>query len=174
MVASRIVMWSGIFAFASVCAYYIGKELFPSKMSPNRIFDRSLDLVRQDGSVKHRFGEPLKGYGRDHGGHREGRRNFIEHTNYTSEDDGTQRTRVRYNLQGRHGNAFVFAEQAANMPAGEFVYVLVQDKSNGRVFTVVDNRAAMTAKRLAGGNEQAQSAMQQLLGGGGGSGSNSK
>ena len=30
VVASRIVMWSSILAFASVCAYYIGKELFPS------------------------------------------------------------------------------------------------------------------------------------------------
>lgn len=25
------------------------------------------------------FGEPLKAYGQDHGGHKEGRRNFIEH-----------------------------------------------------------------------------------------------
>ena len=44
--------------------------------------------------------------------------------------------------------------------------VLVQDKQNGRVFTVVDNRAAITARRLAGGNQQGASVMQDLLTGG--------
>jgi import inner membrane translocase subunit TIM21 len=135
-------------------------------MSPNRVFDRSLEVVRANEDVKHRFGEPLKGYGRDHGGHREGRRNFIEHTEYTSEDDGSKRTRVRYNLEGRHGRAFVFAEVSSDMPSGEFVYVLVQDKSNGRVITVVDNRAGLTAARLSSGSKEAQSAMAQLLSGG--------
>lgn len=28
--AGRITMWAGIFAFASVCAYYIGRELIPT------------------------------------------------------------------------------------------------------------------------------------------------
>jgi len=142
-------------------------DLYDSKMSPNRVFDRSLDLVRKHPDVTRRFGEPLKGYGRDHGGHREGRRNFVEHTKYTSPDDNSKRTRVRYNLEGRYGDAFVFAEQSADMPSGEFVYVLVQDKSNGRVFTVVDNRAAMTAQRLHSNSKETQSAMSQLLSGGG-------
>lgn len=135
-------------------------------MSPNTVFNRSLDLVKNDPEIKRRYGEPLKGYGRDHGGHREGRRNFIEHTEYTSKDDNTKRTRVRYNLEGKFGKAFVFAEVSKDMPSGEFVYVLVQDKSNGRVHPVVDNRAALTAARLASGSKEAQSAMSQLLGGG--------
>jgi mitochondrial import inner membrane translocase subunit TIM21 len=195
--ATRLTMWAGIAAFAAVCAYYIGKELLPTYVSfaanlPRALSSRAsqplifADLLlpvfvhakrlicsarrskmspNQD--VKHRFGEPLKGYGRDHGGHREGRRNFIEHTEYKSEEDGSKRTRVRYNLEGRHGKAFVFAEVSSEMPAGEFVYILVQDKSNGRVFTVVDNRAALTAARLSSGSKEAQSAMAQLLSGSG-------
>jgi import inner membrane translocase subunit TIM21 len=139
--------------------------LFRSKMSPNRVFDRSLEIVRNHPEVKRRFGEPLKGYGRDHGGHREGRRNFIEHTEYNDKDDGSKRTRVRYNLEGRFGHAFVFAEVSSDMPSGEFVYILVQDKHGGNVITVQDNRAAMTAKLLSGGNSEAMSAMSQLLGG---------
>lgn len=135
-------------------------------MSPNRVFDRSFEIVRKDPEVVERYGDTIKAYGRDHGGHREGRRNFIEHTEYTSQEDGTKRTRVRYNLEGRFGYAFVFAEVSSDMPSGEFVYILVQDKSNGRVHTVVDNRAALVTKRLAGGAE-AQSAMSQLLSGGG-------
>ena len=146
-------------------------------MSPNRVFDRSFDIVRNDPDVKRRYGDTLKGYGRDHGGHREGRRNFIEHSEYTDPQDGSKRTRVRYNMEGPYGAAFVFAEVSSDLPSGEFVYILVQDKANGRVHTVQDNRAAMTASRLAAGNQEAQSAMAQLLQGGGsssGSGNNNE
>jgi mitochondrial import inner membrane translocase subunit TIM21 len=136
-------------------------------MSPNRVFDRSFDIVRNDPEIKQRYGDSIKAYGRDHGGHREGRRNFIEHTEYVSKDDGSKRTRVRYNLEGRFGNAFVFAEVSSEMSSGEFVYILVQDKANGRVHTVLDNRSALETMRLAGGNKEAQSAVSQLLSGGG-------
>lgn len=136
-------------------------------MSPNRVFDRSFDLVRNDPEVIRRYGEGIKAYGRDHGGHREGRRNFVEHTEYTDQQDGSKRTRVRYNLEGRFGAAFCFAEVSNQMPSGEFVYILVQDKSNGRVHNVVDNRASLTAARLSSGSKEAQSAMSQLLGGSG-------
>lgn len=51
------------------------------------------------------------------------------------------------------------------MPSGEFVYILVQDKQSGRVITVVDNRAALTAKRLAGNSQESADAMKKLLGG---------
>lgn len=132
-------------------------------MSPNRVFDRSFKTLREDPEVIRRYGDSLKAYGRDHGGHREGRRNFVEHREYISEDDGSKRTRVRYNVEGRFGNAFVFAEVSSDQPSGEFVYILVQDKSNGRTHTVIDNRAAMTAARLAGSNKEAKSAMSQLL-----------
>ena len=96
--------------------------LVNSKMSPNVVFNRALDKVRDSPEVKRRFGDKLKGYGRDHGGHREGRRNFIEHTEYTDETDGSKRTRVRFNLAGKFGTAFVFAEVSNKMKAGEFVY----------------------------------------------------
>ena len=137
---------------------------FPvSKMSPNNVFNSSFEIVRNDPEVQRRYGDSLKAYGRDHGGHREGRRNFVEHKEYVDEQDGSKRTRVRYNLEGRFGNAFVFAEVSSQQPSGEFVYILVQDKSNGRTHTVVDNRAALTAARLAGSNKEASSAMSQLL-----------
>jgi hypothetical protein len=54
--------------------------------------------------------------------------------------------------------------QSISIPAN--IIVLVQDKANGRVQTVVDNRAALTAQRLAGGNKDSLAAMSQLLGGG--------
>jgi import inner membrane translocase subunit TIM21 len=164
--ASRLGMWAGIFGFACACAFYIGRELIPTKMSPNSAFNSASALIRENPQVRRQYGETLKFYGKDHGGHREGRRNFIEHTQYPSPDDGFNRTRVRFNLEGQFNTAFCFAEVSSDMPSGEFVYVLVQDKKSGKVVTVVDNRAALTAKRLAGGNAETASAMSQLLGGG--------
>ena len=143
-----------------------GKELLPTKMSPNSVFDKATAIIRQNREVQQRFGDGFKTYGRDHGGHREGRRNFIEHTEYVSQDDGSKRTRVRFNLDGPYGQAFVFAEVSNDMPSGEFVYILVQDKRNGQVITVQDNRSSLLAKRLAGGSQDGQDVFAQLLGGG--------
>ena len=163
---SRLTMWMGAFGFALVCGYYIAKELIPTKMSPNTVFNGASEAIRSNTIVTRQYGEKLKFYGKDHGGHREGRRNFIEHTEYTDPDDGSKRTRVRFNMEGQFSEAFCFAEVSSDMPSGEYVYVLVQDKRTGRVITVIDNRAALTAKRLAGGNKETANAMQQLLGGG--------
>jgi import inner membrane translocase subunit TIM21 len=167
--ASRLGMWAGILGFASICAYYIAKELIPTKMSPNTVFNKATTKIRQHPQVARQYGDSIKFYGKDHGGHREGRRNFIEHTQYNDPEDNSKRTRVRFNLEGQHASAFCFAEVTSEMPSGEFVYVLVQDKQSGRVVTVVDNRAALTAKRLAGGNAATAGAMEQLLGRGGSS-----
>ena len=164
--ASRLTMWAGIFAFASVCAYYIGKELIPTKMSPNTVFSKACKTIRDNSQVKLKYGDSsIKFYGKDHGGHREGRRNFIEHTQYNNEEDGSKRTRVRFNMEGQFASAFCFAEVSNEMSSGEFVYILVQDKKSGRVITVVDNRAALTAKRMSGNNQESAEAMKKLLGG---------
>lgn len=167
--ASRLTMWAGIFAFGCACAYFIAKELIPTKMSPNSVFNSASKVIKENSQVSMKYGQTLKFYGKDHGGHREGRRNFIEHTQYTDQQDGSKRTRVRFNMEGQFDNAICFAEVSSEMPSGEFVYVLVQDKRSGRVITVIDNRAALTAKRLAGGNQDTANAMQQLLGSNSGS-----
>ena len=44
--------------------------------------------------------------------------------------------------------------------------MLVQDVRNGRVITIVDNRAMLLAQRMAGGNAEGQKALGALLGGG--------
>lgn len=165
--ASRLTMWAGIFAFACSCAYFIGKELIPTKMSPNSVFNRASKVIQEHSQVTMKYGQTLKFYGKDHGGHREGRRNFIEHTQYTDQEDSSKRTRVRFNMEGQFDNAVCFAEVSSEMPSGEFVYVLVQDKRSGRVINVIDNRSALTAKRLAGGSQDTANAIQQLLGGNG-------
>lgn len=167
---TRLTMFAGLFVFGSFCAYYIGKELIPTKMSPNKVFDKAFEEIKNHKALVQRMGgSSLKAYGREHGGHREGRRNFVEHTEYVDKEDGSKRTRVRFNLEGQFGTAFVFAEVSSAMPSGEFVYILVQDKRNGQVTTVVDNRSALMAQRMAGGSAEGLAAFSNLLSGGGSS-----
>ena len=130
--------------------------------------------IRTNEEVKQTFRENFKTYGRDHGGHREGRMNLVEHTEYKYVNtDGSERTsRVRFNLEGQYGMAFVFAEVSDSMPSGEFVCVVVQDKRNGAVVNVGDNnnRSMLLARKMAGGSDAGWDVFARLLGTGGGGG----
>jgi len=57
------------------------------------------------------------------------------------------RSRIKYTIEGHDGRAkgWVFAEVSADMPSGEFVYVMVQNLQGGAVHTLVDNRSAIKA-----------------------------
>lgn len=61
-------------------------------MSPNGLFSETLDMLAENTDVTTRLGMPVHGYGHDHGGHREGRRNRIEHVNL-KDKDGNPRLR---------------------------------------------------------------------------------
>jgi mitochondrial import inner membrane translocase subunit TIM21 len=61
-------------------------------MSPNGLFGESLDIVSESFEVTSRLGSPIHGYGQDRGGHREGRRNHVEHVNL-KDKDGNPRLR---------------------------------------------------------------------------------
>ena len=81
-VGLNLSAWAAGLGLASVCGYYIFRELMPTKLSPNSVFDKAFEVIRSNSTIERVYGTPLKGYGRDHGGHREGRRNFIENTPY--------------------------------------------------------------------------------------------
>ena len=163
---SRLLLWGGVAAFASVCGFFIFKELNPFGMGPSKLFNSSFDRLREDIDLGRRFGTPMKAFGRDGNRRSEGRRNFIEHTNYVSKDDGSNRIRVRYNLEGPFGDAFVFAEHSDKMNSGEFVYILVQDKRGGQIIPIVDNRSLLMSQSLSGGSEGMMDSMAKLLGSG--------
>lgn len=163
---TKLTMYITAFGAAMTFLYFTARELLPTKMSPNSIKNAAHDIITKDSNIVYRYGSPMKTYGRDHGGKREGRRNFIDHSEYTNEEDGSKRVRVRFNLEGPKGKAFVFAEVSKDMPSGEFVYLLVQDKRNGVVNTVIDNRSMLAAKRMAGGSKEGEEAFASLLSGG--------
>lgn len=64
-------------------------------MSPNGLFSETLDMLAENTDVTTRLGMPVHGYGYDHGGHREGRRNRIEHVNL-KDKDGNPRLRYAF------------------------------------------------------------------------------
>lgn len=161
---SKSILYLSMLGFAGVCAFYIGKELLPTKMSPNTVFNNATEKLKSNSMIKQRFGDRIKTYGRDHGGTREGRRNFVEHTEYVDAETRSKRTRVRFNLEGPNGNAFVFAEVSNDMPSGEFVYLLVQDKRTGYVITIEDNRTKIAMERMVGGDSKGKEALGNLLG----------
>ena len=111
------------------------------------------------------FGEPLKAYGIDHGGNREGRRNFIQ-SRESDGEDGSKRLKVRFNLQGPFGGGIVFAEVSDQMDTknGEWVYLIVQSKRTGQAITLCDNRQAIAASAAAKTPEEKEAVRRLLKG----------
>ena len=91
------------------------------------------------------------------------------------ERDGSQRTRVRFNIKGPKGRVMVWAEISESMPSNEYVYLICQDMRTRRVITIEDNRARLESEMEmasvgttdASGNNDAKNALMKLLGGNG-------
>jgi len=169
-VGFNLTAWAAGLSLAAVCGYFIIRELLPTKMSPNAIFDRALEVARGDERVTRMVGEPVKGYGKDHGGHREGRRNFIENEAYEEPKDKSKRVRVRFNVKGPYGEAFIFAEVSNKFDG--WVYLMCQDKRSGRVVVLQDNRLKLAAGASLSTDKE-RSALANLLSGGSGPGNSS-
>jgi mitochondrial import inner membrane translocase subunit TIM21 len=119
--------WLAAIGLGAVCFVFTLRELWPSSTSPNAVFDEAFNQVRKNDEIVATFGEPLKAYGIDHGGNREGRRNFIMSREAEGED-GSKRVKVRFNLEGKYAGGVVFAEASdkLQMNNGEWVYLIVQ------------------------------------------------
>lgn len=161
-----LTFWGGLLTLGGVCFYFTVRELWPTGMSPNTAFDAAFAQLQKNHHVVGMCGEPMSAYGVDHGGHREGRRNFIQHRE-TKQPDGSKRLTFKFNLKGPFTSAVVFAEcsDKMDMRKGEWVYLIVQCKRTGRVITVVDNRTALSVAST-GKSQEERDAMAKLLGGG--------
>jgi import inner membrane translocase subunit TIM21 len=105
------------------------------------------------------LGSPIRCYGKDHGGHKEGRRNFIEHVELNDKEGNKTRLRIKFNMKGPNGKGQVWAETQKNMNKGEFVY-LIAKLYTGELVTLQDNRRIMSAE-----SEDEKEALKRLLGG---------
>lgn len=135
----------GFLIITGYCVYITGVELFPGRLGPQNLFNAAFEIVRYNAEVIAMAGEGMRGFGRDVGQHTEGRRNHVEQFKYVGED-GSKRTRIRFNVKGSKGKVQVWAEVSEALPAGELVYLICQDTRTGRVHTIVDNRATLDAR----------------------------
>ena len=95
----------GIAGLVIVCGGLIIKELIPTKMSPNAVFDTAFERLQRESRITNYFGQNMKAYGRDRSrgaaglGKVEGRRNFVDHVEYDDEQ-GVHHTRILFNIEG--------------------------------------------------------------------------
>mmetsp|Transcript_17672 Transcript_17672/g.34784 ORF Transcript_17672/g.34784 Transcript_17672/m.34784 type:complete len:316 (+) Transcript_17672:155-1102(+) len=139
--AASSMVWVGVLGLVCVSGYYIVKELMPTKMSPNSVFNAAFEEIRNKPEVTSRLGDNIRAYGAEYSRRKEGRRNHIEHQEYR-DIDGVKRIRIQFNVEGSRGKAAVFAEVAENMDKGEFSYIIIDQVFHGQhqAIALVDNR----------------------------------
>jgi len=131
---------------AGVTGYAFFQQVFGA-LSPTVIMDKAFDKCQQFSEVGQRLGKPLKAYGRDHGGHREGRRNVVENVAYDDER-GVKHVRVAFNVEGRYGKGTIYAEVRKGMSRGEFHYLLFEDHRSKDVIALIDNRKELKREEV--------------------------
>lgn len=67
--------------------------------------------------------------------------------------------RIKYNIKGPTGHAFVYAEVNKTMKPGEYVYLVVQCTKPQEIIKIYDNRQILAAE-----SKEEQEALRQLLG----------
>ena len=135
---TRLLMQIGFLGAIAACFGVAAVELFPGPTGPSNMYSAGFDVVRINAEVQKMVGDDMTAYGRSVG------RRHIDSHKYVHED-GSNRTRIRFNVMGRKGRAMVWAEMSDRMGdvEGEFAYLIVQDQRTGRIFTVHDNRSQL-------------------------------
>ena len=144
--ASKGALWLFIGAASVVTAVAIVREILPSRLSGTGVFHDAVKIVLDDPDINRYLGGNLKCYGKDFGGQRAGRRNWIE--NYIYEDEeGLQHCRIKFNVEGNRGKGEVFAEKSKEMGPGEFHYLVYVDGNTGAVVGIIDNRVYLPLEK---------------------------
>lgn len=169
---SQLAFMLGLLGLAAGCVYVFIKEVNPFGRSPQAIFDSAVDRLVIKDEILAITGPGPRAYGRDYGAQSEGRRNIVDSRTYKEERDGSNRTRVRFNIKGSKGRVMVWAEVSDKMPTEEYVYLIAQDMRTGRILTIEDNRSRleteMSMNSIGSGGEgsgaEAKNALLKLLG----------
>jgi hypothetical protein len=149
--------------------YLLSKELLPHKLSPQTMFSNSFELLRSNAELQKMIGEDMKAFGRVRGGARGVDSRAYTHT------DGSERSRIRYHIEGARGKVAVWAEMSDNLvDTDEFVYLICRNQRTGKVLTVHDNRqrldhmaatAAVNGTNQPGGMKGLLADMSSVFGG---------
>jgi hypothetical protein len=96
--------------FGSACVVLTLYELLDFRRSkPSSLFNEVFEILRINDDIVRMAGGNMKAFGRDVGRSTEGRRNHVDSFAYKG-PDGSNRSRVRFNVKGDKGKVVVWAE----------------------------------------------------------------
>uniref|UniRef100_A0A8R1HIN6 Mitochondrial import inner membrane translocase subunit Tim21 n=1 Tax=Caenorhabditis japonica TaxID=281687 RepID=A0A8R1HIN6_CAEJA len=136
--ASNTFMYTAVIAGVGLIGafiYVLAGEFF-AQDSPQAIFNKALDLVRNDGRCQDIFGASIAGFGEETA---RGRRRHVAHHKY--EKDGMQRIRVLFHVKGDRGEGIAQAEMEQRDGDWQWRFLYVEDKKRPKTTHVlIDNR----------------------------------
>ena len=154
---TRLMLQLAMLAAFAGCTYITVQELFPGRMSPNRMYGDAFEILKTNAELQRWIGEEMSAFGRS-----AGRRHFDSRTYI--DDYGGNRCRIRFNVRGSRGQVMVWAEMADTLTDGEdFAYLIVQDRRTGQVLTVQDNRGKIDEMANTGQLVIHQSLLQKAM-----------
>ncbi|XP_065064374.1 mitochondrial import inner membrane translocase subunit Tim21-like [Rhopilema esculentum] len=123
------------FAVTGVLIWYVLSELLFS-FSPNSVYSKALKVVKQNTSVLHAIGEPVKAYGEETS---RGRRRRVSHQEYIV--DGVNYMRVKFYIAGskRKGTVHVDTKEISR-GRFEFRYIFVELDGHPPETIIVEDR----------------------------------
>lgn len=132
--------------------FVIIQYLLPSGTSPNALFNEACAAVDGDETLAELVGKPYHFFGADrHSSGRAGRRNRVDSFSYTDPSENNLKyTRVKFNVQGRHTNAIVYAEKSAAMGSGQFNYLILECPKRKKVWTIVNEQKKVSLAQMQG------------------------
>lgn len=161
---TRMMLQLAMLAAFAGCTYITFQELFPGRMSPNRMYGDAFELLKTNAELQRMIGEEMSAFGRS-----AGRRHFDSRA-YV-DDYGGNRCRIRFNVRGGRGQVMVWAEMADTFTdSNDFAYLIAQDRRTGQVLTVQDNRSKIDELAQTGQlviHESLVTKAMKLLGGAG-------
>lgn len=140
---SKTGLYLGIAGLVVTCGYLMIRELMPTKLSANSIYSQAIDACKEHPDVTMRLGKPLKAHGHDHGGRREGRRNFVDKDTFV-DARGNDVVRIKFDLTGPRGKGTIYAARSSNLSSGQFLYLIFHCVNENRSYALVDNRRPET------------------------------
>ncbi|XP_055859386.1 mitochondrial import inner membrane translocase subunit Tim21 [Episyrphus balteatus] len=125
--------------------YTVFKELFSSS-SPNNIYSKALERVKEEPRVQDSLGAPIKGFGEES---RRGRRQHVAHSKF--ERNGVPHIRMQFYIQGIRNKATVHLEMKETSGDYTYRYLFVQlDHYPHTTIILEDNR--LSDKQALGSN----------------------
>ncbi|CAB3406219.1 unnamed protein product [Caenorhabditis bovis] len=136
--ASNTFMYTAVLVGVGLIGafFYVLAGEFFAEDSPQTIFNKALEIVRNDGRCMDMFGATIAGFGEETS---RGRRRHVAHHKY--EKDGRERIRVLFHVKGERDEGIAQAEMEKRDGDWQWRFLYVENKRRPKTTHVlIDNR----------------------------------